>query len=222
MATTIQVRDLTTAELQRIGRTISPAQLALVGARGVANAVREHFRDLEQKRPNKMGWPRQHFWGGARQSVQVPSGAAGNIVSVTITKPGVALLYFGGIVRPKPPLIFLTIPAVPEAYGTRARERFDLSVDRRVNPATGFLQFCLVENEQSRLTLGPRSKKTGQRRFKGKRATGRVIFWLARKVRIKEDPTVLPTETELVQAAGNAIEGALQRVTQNLPGGDLT
>ncbi len=210
MATGIQFRDLTSAELERLQGALEPVQLSRVAAHGVGLRLKDHFQDLERDRPNKMGWPRQHFWSGARQAISEQySGAR---VTLSITKPGVALHYFGGVVRP---IIaeMLTIPAVAEAYGKRARERGDLILTKRENPKTGKLQLCLVKAEQSAAILGPRSKKTGKRRFKKSTATGgEVIYWLARKVTIKPDKTVLPTDDQLETAAGEAVESTLQRI----------
>lgn len=216
MATAITLKDLATRDLQRVEGVLNADQLARVGGRGVANRLQDHFQDLEQNRPNKKGWRRQHHWAGARKSIHTQYGTGK--VTVIITKPGIALLFFGGVVRP---LIkrMLTIPAVEAAYGKRAGEWSDLVLDRRVNPETGKLQLCLVQAEQSPVILGPRSKKTGLRRFKRKEsAGGKVIYWLTRQARFQPDPTVLPTERQLEQAAGSAIESTVQRIEQRRGG----
>lgn len=218
MSTTITIQDRATRDLQRAEGVLTSEQLAYVGARAVGTRLQDHFQDLERSRPNKRGWRRQHFWGGARRSVQTPRNVAGAKVVVSITRPGIALLYFGGVVRPIVAKM-LTIPAVEEAYGERARERSDLILAQRVNPDTGRLQLCLVEAEQTRVALGPKSKKTGRRRFRRtESAGGKVIYWLARQTRIPKDPSVLPTQAELEQAASSAIASSVQRIEQRRGG----
>jgi len=189
---------------------LEPVQLSRVAAHGVGLRLKDHFQDLEQSRPNKMGWRRQHFWSGARQSINEQS--SGTKVTLSITKPGIALHYFGGVVRPVIAEM-LTIPAVEEAYGKRARERNDLQFAKRVNPKTGRLQSCLIQAEQTKVILGPRSKKTGKRRYKRDETKGgTVIYWLAKKVTIKRDPSVLPTDAEMEKAAAEAVEKTLARI----------
>lgn len=218
MATSIKIRDLATRDIQRAEETLSPEQLSMAGGRAVATRLRDHFQDREVSHSNKRGWPRQKFWSKAVKAVQNPAAATsltsrGSGAVISINQAGIALLYFGGTVRPIVARM-LTIPAAPEAYGQRAKDFSDLVLDRRVNPETGKLQACLVQAQQTAVRLGPKSKKTGLRRYRGTKVGGKVLFWLAKDATIRPDKSVLPTQSELERVSAAAIESTVARIEE--------
>lgn len=210
---TIDIRDAVTPQLRRLGLAVtSPPFRRALGA-GVRVTLIKHFTDRQASKPNKQGWPRQGYWAGAARSVTQPvdQGAA---VVVGIKQIGIAQHYYGNPdLRPKHAK-FLTIPAVPEAYGTRARDA------RWV----GRLQFSLVGGRHTALVAREnfyrtvtKGKKAGQRQFatgsRARRGFAEVIFWLRRHVKIDPDPTVLPAESALTTAA---LESATRYVDAQL------
>lgn len=98
-------------------------RLGKIGANAVANRVKKHFRELNQ-RPSKSG-KKSNFWSQIRDSVQVITSAEGAIVQ--INDPRFNLKYFGGVVTPKTAKA-LAIPLAPEFEGvlpsTFPRNRF--------------------------------------------------------------------------------------------------
>jgi hypothetical protein len=103
----------------------------------------------------------------------------------------------------------LTIPAVPEAYGRRAREFSNLRIAyRRKN---GQVQaFALVQAEDSGLTV----RQTGGR---GKRlpktigGQGRVIYWLVDRVRTSKYEGVVPSDDEIRTEAVAVVKGLVSK-----------
>lgn len=87
------------ADLQKAaGRIRDQAATCKVGANAVANTVKKHFRELNQK-PNQEGWKKSNFWAQIRGSVQVLTD--GNAAVVQINDPRFNLKFFGGTVTPK-------------------------------------------------------------------------------------------------------------------------
>lgn len=87
------------AELQAAADRIrNQAEVCKVGANAVANKLKSHFRDLNQ-RPNEEGWKKSDFWAQIRDSVQVLTD--GNAGVVQINDPRINLKIFGGTVTAK-------------------------------------------------------------------------------------------------------------------------
>lgn len=159
-----------------------------------ADSIRDHLAKAESGRPNKMGWPRQHWWAKAARSVS--SARRPGMVTVSIAQLGFRQRLEGGVIRAGrnissktgQPTQWLAIPARAEAYGKRPGE-------------FGNLKFTRIETGGFALVAAT-GGATRQRKIKGQiRAAvlrgaeeGLVMFWLRRSVRQKPDPTVLPTE----------------------------
>lgn len=175
----------------------APAQAA---ARGVANLVRRHFEGLPA---NKMGWPTTNFWKKAARSVSVQGEGAEPVV--LISHLGVRQRLQGGVIKPVRAKL-LAIPATADAYGKRPRE---------VRAPLAFVRFAdgkmaLVEREHTPVSFG-RKRKDGTRGVKrGENRGGQVWFWLARSVKQKPDPNVLPTQEALLNEAFRGASAWLQ------------
>lgn len=189
-------------------------------ARGVANKLRDHFATLETERPNKMGYPRQHFWSQIRKSVGNPV-QEGNAASVTVAHVAFRQKLEGGTIKPGPGKEYLTIPAHPDAYGKRARE-------------FSALQFAFAEDPNNPGTVRPaliaqRAISTliqfGKKKAKAVASELGVLplYWLVREVKQAPTPGALPPDEELQQAAiGGADEWAknvFARINQKRAGG---
>lgn len=88
-----------------------------IGEKG-ASVIRENFFEKDKK-PNRLGGARTHFWRQAGDSVGYdlhPDGAV-----AFATKLGIMQRLHGGVITPKN-TDWLTIPIEPEAHGKRARE----------------------------------------------------------------------------------------------------
>lgn len=105
-------------------RVANRERLGKIGANAVANRIKGHFRELNQ-RPSKNGGKKSNFWSQIRDSVQVLASGEGAVVQ--INDPRFNLKYFGGVVTPKTAKA-LAIPLAPEFEGvlpsTFPRNRF--------------------------------------------------------------------------------------------------
>lgn len=194
----IKIEDGISGPLQRLGQAARSPEVRKVMGRGVANELRGHFSQLDQERSNAMGGRRTHFWGQARRSVQNPVLVGDAAVQVSINHVGVAQRYFGGTIYAQPGKA-LSIPARPEAYGKRAGEFNDLHLE--VFGDSG--KAALVQNQQTQISYG-RKRKDGSRQRKTEEVGGAVFFWLVKRVTQAADPSVLPTDAELQEAAATA------------------
>lgn len=87
------------AELEAAaGRVRDTAAVCKVGANAVANEIKSHFKDLNQ-RPNAEGWAKSGFWAQVRDSVQVLTDSAAAVVQINDTRFN--LKFYGGTVTPK-------------------------------------------------------------------------------------------------------------------------
>ena len=112
-------RDAVSSWLARMSSAIDGAQLKEVVGRAGANTIRNHLFKINSARPNKLGGKRTKFYAQAARSTQHKAVDDGAVVSVNHV--GIAQRYFGGTIRPRRSK-YLTLPAVPRAYGKRARE----------------------------------------------------------------------------------------------------
>jgi hypothetical protein len=221
MATTISIsfRDGASPTLAMLLNEVRNAPLAATAAaRGVANRLRSHFLQLEGERPNKMGYPRQHFWSQVRKSVGNPV-MEGDFASVTISHLAFRQKLEGGTIKPGPGKKYLTIPAAAETYGKRAREFSALQfayVEAPNNPGTVRPALIAQRAVSTLIALGTRGKK----RFKAVASTLGMLplYWLVREVKQAPTPGALPTDAELVAAALGGAEQWAQNVVKRSGG----
>ena len=166
------------------------AVLAEAGARGVSNAVVRHLR----RRPaNRRGFPSRGYWADAADSVSVlPS--AGGTATVEISKEGAALHYEGGTVRPKDGGRALAIPLAAEVYG------------RKPSEWSGFRRGGEAGDDDVLQLFWPKNSRHG---FLKHRDTGDLLYLLVPKATIKADPSVLPSDGEMLDAAREGIMEAV-------------
>lgn len=108
------------AILTGISRVGNDDGVRAVMGRAATNAIQKHLRELDRSRPNKLGGKRSHWHAKAAASTHYRHTPDG--VQVAVTETGFALHYYGGTVRPARAKA-LAIPARPEMYGYRPRER---------------------------------------------------------------------------------------------------
>jgi hypothetical protein len=183
-----------------------------VGMRGVSNYLRDWFFNLDNTRPNKFGGPRTHFFGNVARSVQNPV-VSGGVGSVSINQVGLAARLLGATIHAGvgtssatgKPTEFLALPARTEAYGKTPAQFHDLVFVREKRGGGAML----VQALQSQFSRG----KKGARNVR--EVGGLVMFWLVKEVTIKPDPSLMPSDAQLTQAAVTPATNYLARRLQS-------
>lgn len=84
----------------QLGDLIPSSQtVAEAAGRAVFNLIKGHLAERNNKTSRRAGFPKSNYWGEAAQSVEEPV-ITESSASISITKEGVALHYYGGTVRP--------------------------------------------------------------------------------------------------------------------------
>lgn len=148
-----------------------PRKIAEAAALGVMEKVKGHLEARSQRTSRPAGFPKSNYWADAADSVDV----VGNIVEVV--KEGAALHYFGGVLYPREAKA-LAIPERGDAYGKRPKE-YDPS-------------------REALALIWPKGESTGRLVEK---ESGETVYMLVDHATIQADPTVLPTDEELMDAA---------------------
>jgi hypothetical protein len=203
--------DEATPLLSRVENAATAKGLALVGGRAVGTLLRDHLVALNSDR-HRYG---RNYYAQAARSVHVQAVDTG--AAVSITQVGFRQRLLGGRITAGSNgsgKIFLTIPApgVPDAFSETASEHNDLTLGRRVNPKTGHLQWCLIRNASTPISIRHRRQKDGTMKTKilaGDVQGGEVVFWLVHSVNQKADPSVLPSDDKISAAATAAITAEL-------------
>lgn len=159
-------------------------ELAEAAGRGVSNAVKRHLVAKDAATPPRAGMPKTGYYGDAAGSVTTEM--KGEVALVSVTKEGMALHYYGGVVYPTEGHKALAIPQVAAVAGRRPAE---------ADPSR--TKFALV---------WPKGAATGTLRD---RETGEVAYLLVAKAAVPKDETVLPEEGEMYGAAMSAMEAIL-------------
>ncbi len=191
--------------VNQFGATLSASTIRDVIGRAVQQLIKAHFIDLandsaHHRSAESLGAERTGFYEKAATSTQNPVSESDG-VSISINQEGIAQRLFGGDIEPVTAQ-FLAIPARTESYGKRPRE-FDN------------LRFILFPSGAGALVARDatvvRGGKRGGRniaglagRHKGDALGGEVYFWLVKHVTQRPDPTVLPSDEEMLEAAATA------------------
>ena len=191
--------DELAAKAQQLGRE---TDVAMFGARAAGNLVRNHLISLDAERPNALGGTRTHFYAAAAKSVHEPV-PVGKGAAFIITQIGLAQRWLGGVIRAGQgessysgkATQYLAITARAEAYGLPPKN-FD---DLQFVPLKGG-RAMLVQALQTKLKFG-RKNKAGVRKVSGTTVGGLVMFWLVKEVDQKPDPTVMPEQEQIAEAA---------------------
>lgn len=185
--------DTASPALERAAAFLTPARIqAIVGTSG-ADTVQRHLYKLNTERPNRLGGTRTNFYTRAGDSTTWRQ-ASEDTVLIAIALPGIAQRYYGGTIKPTGGRKYLTIPARAEAHGRTAGSFKDLVIVF----GQGGKPIALARAGQT--TIGfRRQKETGFRRAYSKGAAGgEIMYWLKTEITQQPDPTVLPTEEEVI------------------------
>jgi hypothetical protein len=184
---TVEIKDTITPKLQALIEECGSPNINQKAGEGVAILLRSHFRKLEASRPNKNKWRRLHFWADCAKSVQNPI-LGGDRVVISINQKGIAFQRWGKEdVVPVNGAKALTIPADEEAYGKRAGE------------FGGDLKVVSLKMPDGR-RLGALMRKSDSK----------ILYWLKARIHKDPDPTVLPTDAEITNAAITSVESYLR------------
>lgn len=194
------LQHLLTQWSQRLSR---PRGLAAVLGREGVTALKQHYRGLERRRPNKLGGERQHFWRAVADSVNQPSiDADGRRIVIGISHPAIAQKVFGGTIVAKRAKA-LTIPVSKEAYG-RTTRTFEHETGKKL----------------FRITVGK-----GDLKLVGLLATrqegsevAEIHYVLRRSVFQSPDPDALPPEGEFTARLVRRARTYLARVAADMGG----
>ena len=210
-STTIDLRDTAVPALTRLAMAAEPEKMGQAAGPAVVNKVRSHFFALNAERSNKLGGKRTNFFNQAARSTQFKADRTGVVVS--INHLGIRQRYLGGTIKPTGGRRFLTIPAIAEAYATRAGEWNNLKFGFAFDPK-GNVRPALIEAQSTALKFGAKRKDGSRKVTATTRAGGQAVFWLVRGVTQRPDPSVLPTDQEIQDAALTGIAKYFQLVAQ--------
>lgn len=149
-----------------------------VGLRG-SELTRNHLVAIAQTRhatANRLGAVPTGHWAQAAEKTSFAADQEGAIIS--IDQPGIGRVAHDVTIVPEPPSKYLTLPAIAEAYGQRARRIPDLT-----------LLIRFVDGRRRAVAL---ARVTG----KGQEKTETVFYWLVESVTQRQDRTLLPSDEE--------------------------
>lgn len=158
-------------------------------AGGAKEVVREHFRNLALARNSSGGaGGRKAFYSIARDSTVARADGGSSRVEVTGPR-GIRQRLLGGTIKAKGDG-FLAIPVDDKVKGIRAAEVYEsLQLRAIVNQRTG--KGVLYSQLET-----PKAPKPGEK--------VRALYALTKEVTQAADPSILPTDSEIAEAAADA------------------
>lgn len=181
----VEVIDNATEAVRAAGVAVEDAELFKIVARSAANLTVGHLERLASERHRSTS--PFNFYGRAAAGTTADS--TSDAAMVRIVSEGIAQRFFGGLIEPSgristatgKPITRIAIPVEGSpAEGHVAADFDDL--------------FCVVYRNKTKAALARKS------------ATGlQWMYWLVESVDQEEDPTVLPTDEEYLDAVGDDI-----------------
>lgn len=167
-----------------------------IGVRAEAE-LRGWFYRRDAENPNKMGWPRQHFWARiARVTAWDPAKTTENSATVVVADPALAAKIDGAIIRPIAPRQNLAIPMRPEAYG--------------VMPRSGIIPGLFVYRSTTSNGLFLVRQGAGAS-FGSQGANLEFFYRLVPEVTVPKDPQALPPPAALGEALAQTASAFFRR-----------
>jgi hypothetical protein len=181
-------------------------------ARSEQQLVTKHLFAYSAANPNKMGGKRTNFVGEMARSVNSVSDAKS--ATVSIAHIGARLRIMGGTIKPVKAK-YLTIPAIVEAYGKRARDfpNLELAYTKRNGKVEAN---ALVYTRSTPVGKGAPKRGTFNTSF-GKmpkahkekaiaKNSRMVVFWLVRSANIPKNRDLIPTDQQFIETALRTID----------------
>ena len=190
---TFTVTDDATPRVRAFQAALRSSALKLAAG----NRLRQELRTYLAALPPNKTFPEATtgFYQTAADSVTTPQ-TDGEMLSNSITQPGLLQRYAGGTIKPKNGT-YLTIPAQASAYGKLASEFSGNVKFSLVRDEDGSLRPALIAADGSAGTSGVRTPGQKSEPI----GPDQVLYWLARSVTQEGDPTVLPPPEDLQNAA---------------------
>lgn len=203
-------KDTATPEMQFLQANVTPHRMAAELGPRLTRLVQRNFLAKERE-GNKNHWPSTHFFARAAQATSWEEGLG--FVLINVNQIGIRQRLEGGDIKPVNAGA-LTIPAVADAYGKRAREFSNLKFGFALDRTTGKMRPALVEAQATQIKIG-KIRKDGSRGITPTgSSTGLVaIFWLVGAVHQQADPTVLPTDDAFGETIDQSIAALLRHPT---------
>ena len=190
--------DTTMDKLNRVAAVVNDQEeINAVVSVAVEALVKAHLTENYATKPNWLGAPSTGFWKRAIESVD--STSDGTVATTSITGKGVALRYYGGVVRPSgrtsevtgKPIKFLAFPVAAEVYGKAVAE----------------VGFKLYPGGKS----GPGLYK---QQGDAKSDSDPKMFAFARKTTHQPDPEILPSTNKILDAVSTALGDLMEAATE--------
>ncbi|MBX3732588.1 MAG: hypothetical protein KF791_08345 [Verrucomicrobiae bacterium] len=181
MATVVIESDTATPAIRRIAVNASGRRAHAAMAAAVAEQIRRHLV-AKDRVPNQLGGRRTHFYAAAAQATHWL--ASERVGEVSISQDGIRQRLLGGTIRPIHARA-LTVPVHPLGHGRRAAE---FGAELRLVPLDG-----------------GRDGHTSGLLVLGSGADAPVIYVLRAQVEQEADPSVLPTDEEMLREATSAL-----------------
>jgi hypothetical protein len=181
-----------------------------------------HLRDLDSSRVNPLGGTRSHFYArfarpGNLQAVatdQQGSVVIGNADFGSETGGNPLWAHYAGATIEAKPGHALPIPVRAEAYGVAPRT-FNLQL--MVLGPKGQQKAYLVKPPQTELVYKQRKDGTTYAVHKKSHTFAEIFYLLLKKVTLKADQSVLPSEMEYAWAAERGLRNVLETFANRLP-----
>lgn len=194
MSVTI-LQDTATPLLAGLAAKLLPGRrrpLMSVLGRTAEQSLRRHFRARNSDSPNRLGWPRQHFWSRMAKATAFDSSRTSESQAFVVISDGaIAAKIHGGTWGAKEAK-YIAIPLHPSVYGVR--------------PKAGTIPgLHFVPSKRGGNTVGWLAGPGG--------AAGKDVFYwrLQRTVTVPADPRALPPAGELNAALVAQAEAFLTR-----------
>lgn len=181
------------SRIAKVKGKVSSSDLALVGGIAVTELIRKHVADIavsRHKTAMSLGaTPTQHY---KTQLVDEPV-VTGNSADIGINIKGISRAYKDMHIRPVKAKA-LTIPIHAMAYGVRVAELKARGIEVFRPKGTDILAMAKSGKEKGFIPL----------------------YTLKSYVNIKQDPTLMPTDNELLKAFSSAIKDTLDLLDDNI------
>ena len=218
-------RDTATPLLQRLAFIALGEKVNRVAAQGVVAMLKRHFQALDASRSGRQfgGTNATHFYAKVARTIHAEVSATEASVGIGNEETrGIRQRLEGGTIEAgknissftDKPTVYLTIPARGEAYGHRASEFRDrlMIVFAPGGHGVALCEKIEVFNPKRRQSKKPiklNSVKVNKpAQYKG----GEVWYWLVKSVTQDPDPSVMPSNDWIADAAREAVGRWMKRV----------
>lgn len=187
------------AKISGFGRPLNT-----VMGRAVSNCIRSNYVRWNSANPNKLGGERTNL--GAQFARATHPELLADGFAVVTSHVAARQRLMGGTIRPVKAKM-LAIPADAEAYGKRPREFNNL-------------RFAVLGGHPALVVAEATQVKSTKKGFKAVASSlgNKVMYWLANSINQVADPSVLPSEAEMVDAATSAALSTIDRTNSRNQG----